>query len=296
MCNKNIRSDSMNNIQTSPLPKPRKPMFLSLLQEVSPESGEMTHQNQLNLFPLHPENLFEEKDIHDENVAYFFHADGGANLNGLLGGEGEGEGEGEGGSVLSSQENSLSQSLTYAYGRQESEECASSLARTALRQKERDSSEEKWVNYSEVLVEKKEEEVSSCSADVGYQNQNQREGLLLKLDYEEILNAWSDKGPLYIQGERPQIVPDIHDDYQAQDSPSVWVDDGCAGNGGLWRVPDEGSRVIEEGWKTGEREARVMRYKEKRLSRLFSKKIRYEIRKLNAQKRPRMKGRFVKRS
>ena len=46
----------------------------------------------------------------------------------------------------------------------------------------------------------------------------------------------------------------------------------------------------------GEREARVSRYREKRRRRLFSKKIRYEVRKLNAEKRPRMKGRFVKRT
>lgn len=37
------------------------------------------------------------------------------------------------------------------------------------------------------------------------------------------------------------------------------------------------------------REASVMRYKEKRLTRLFSKKIRYQVRKLNADKRPRLK-------
>lgn len=46
----------------------------------------------------------------------------------------------------------------------------------------------------------------------------------------------------------------------------------------------------------GGREARVLRYREKRRTRLFSKKIRYEVRKLNAEKRPRMKGRFVKRT
>lgn len=49
------------------------------------------------------------------------------------------------------------------------------------------------------------------------------------------------------------------------------------------------------GGSDGGREARVSRYKEKRRTRLFSKKIRYEVRKLNAEKRPRMKGRFVKR-
>jgi hypothetical protein len=46
----------------------------------------------------------------------------------------------------------------------------------------------------------------------------------------------------------------------------------------------------------GGREARVSRYREKRRTRLFAKKIRYEVRKLNAEKRPRMKGRFVKRT
>lgn len=45
----------------------------------------------------------------------------------------------------------------------------------------------------------------------------------------------------------------------------------------------------------GGREARVSRYREKRRKRLFSKKIRYEVRKLNAEKKPRMKGRFVQR-
>lgn len=48
--------------------------------------------------------------------------------------------------------------------------------------------------------------------------------------------------------------------------------------------------------RDGGREARVLRYREKRRTRLFSKKIRYEVRKLNAEKRPRMKGRFVKRA
>lgn len=39
----------------------------------------------------------------------------------------------------------------------------------------------------------------------------------------------------------------------------------------------------------GVREASVQRYKEKRRNRLFSKKIRYQVRKLNADRRPRMK-------
>lgn len=61
-----------------------------------------------------------------------------------------------------------------------------------------------------------------------------------------------------------------------------------------------GSTGVDNGGKAGSRdggrEARVTRYREKRRNRLFSKKIRYEVRKLNAEKRPRMKGRFVKRA
>lgn len=44
----------------------------------------------------------------------------------------------------------------------------------------------------------------------------------------------------------------------------------------------------------GVREASVLRYKEKRRTRLFSKKIRYEVRKVNADRRPRMKVNMLK--
>lgn len=62
--------------------------------------------------------------------------------------------------------------------------------------------------------------------------------------------------------------------------------------GNLWKVPENDYIKIKEepeGWKLGQREASVLRYKEKRQNRLFSKKIRYQVRKLNAEKRPRMK-------
>lgn len=57
-------------------------------------------------------------------------------------------------------------------------------------------------------------------------------------------------------------------------------------------VPDlsnQGGALGAPGIGDGGREARVMRYREKRRTRLFSKKIRYEVRKLNAERRPRMK-------
>ena len=46
----------------------------------------------------------------------------------------------------------------------------------------------------------------------------------------------------------------------------------------------------------GGREASVSRYREKKKTRSFTKTIRYEVRKLNAENKPRMKGRFVKRA
>lgn len=66
---------------------------------------------------------------------------------------------------------------------------------------------------------------------------------------------------------------------------------------GPWSVPDEGSSTAattttttaEDGGGPEQRAARVLRYKEKRQSRVVSKRIRYEVRKLNAEKRPRIK-------
>lgn len=74
----------------------------------------------------------------------------------------------------------------------------------------------------------------------------------------------------------------------------AWDGYGCDVVGNTWKVPEiteaDGMSVKEEmGWKVGQREASVLRYKEKRRNRLFAKRIRYEVRKLNAENRPRMK-------
>ncbi|XP_039054032.1 protein CHLOROPLAST IMPORT APPARATUS 2-like isoform X2 [Hibiscus syriacus] len=94
-----------------------------------------------------------------------------------------------------------------------------------------------------------------------------RVSLNLNLNYQDVLDAWSDRGPLWA------------DDCSISAATNV--------NGG--EVP---MMELEERTR---REASVLRYKEKRQTRLFCKKIRYEVRKLNADKRPRLKGRFVKR-
>ncbi|XWS71891.1 hypothetical protein CRYUN_Cryun03dG0176900 [Craigia yunnanensis] len=117
------------------------------------------------------------------------------------------------------------------------------------------------------------EEESEYNQDVNKENlgfwedDEKRVSLNLNLNYQDVLDAWSDRGPLWA------------DDYSIS----------MASNGyNMGEVP-----VMEE--ERTIREARVLRYKEKRQTRLFSKKIRYQVRKLNADKRPRLKGRFVKR-
>ncbi|XP_010265147.1 PREDICTED: zinc finger protein CONSTANS-LIKE 16-like [Nelumbo nucifera] len=111
----------------------------------------------------------------------------------------------------------------------------------------------------------------------------------LKLDYEAIISAWANKGLPWTTGDRPLFNPD-----------DCWPD--CMGTCPMTEVHHYhpyGEMGGVGGHVTagdGGREARVSRYREKRRTRLFSKKIRYEVRKLNAEKRPRMKGRFVKRA
>ncbi|KAF3624875.1 putative F-box/FBD/LRR-repeat protein-like [Capsicum annuum] len=100
--------------------------------------------------------------------------------------------------------------------------------------------------------------------------------ILLNLDYEGVLTAWADQRSPWTNGERPEL-----------DTNDSWPD--CMGN--YMGIMNENAIIVDRG-----REARVSRYREKRRTRLFSKKIRYEVRKLNAEKRPRMKGRFVKRA
>lgn len=107
-------------------------------------------------------------------------------------------------------------------------------------------------------------------------NEKNKKKILLNLDYEGVLTAWADQRCPWTNGERPEL-----------DSNDSWPD--CMGN--YMGIMNENVAIVDSG-----REARVSRYREKRRTRLFSKKIRYEVRKLNAEKRPRMKGRFVKRA
>ncbi|KAG6410197.1 hypothetical protein SASPL_128249 [Salvia splendens] len=262
--------------------KPKKPKFLSLRRQFPPDEMQApADSRQLDLFPLHPDHDRECQD-QAENVALFFSAtdDGGATtLTGLLDNSSAVDSNSSHTNNNSSRVDYLSPSsasLTYAYGEERA-----ALVRTALRSRDRESGEEKWVRYSEVVERKvKEEEVTSSAVD---RRPAAAQRVSLKLDYDEIMNAWSNKGPLFVDGgETSQIVPDLKHHFLSHHGVS-WD----YKNSGLWTVPE--MKNVE-----GQRKASVLRYKEKRQNRLFSKKIRYQVRKLNAEKRPRLKGRFVK--
>ncbi|KAK4274852.1 hypothetical protein QN277_018020 [Acacia crassicarpa] len=95
--------------------------------------------------------------------------------------------------------------------------------------------------------------------------------LKLNLNHQEVLDAWSDRGSLWAHDSSLSMPSNANDAFFY-----------------MGEVP-----ILQEEDRS-RRNASVRRYKEKRQSRLFSKKIRYEVRKLNADKRPRLKGRFVK--
>ncbi|XP_016478271.1 zinc finger protein CONSTANS-LIKE 6 [Nicotiana tabacum] len=120
------------------------------------------------------------------------------------------------------------------------------------------------------------------SAECGGSKADAKRRMLLRLNYEEVISAWPNQSSPWTNGIRPHFNPD-----------DCWPDflETCIGEGG--HQPYGGGNVRGG---DGGREARVSRYREKRRTRLFSKKIRYEVRKLNAEKRPRLKGRFVKRT
>ncbi|KAF8650554.1 hypothetical protein HU200_063929 [Digitaria exilis] len=126
------------------------------------------------------------------------------------------------------------------------------------------------------------------SASSGTSAQFLQRSLSLTLNYEAIIQSWG-SSPWTAGGERPLVKLDHSwpHDYTG----AMWVVGGVVGHGGEELGTPRLGMTMDGG-----REARVSRYREKRRTRLFAKKIRYEVRKLNAEKRPRMKGRFVKRA
>ncbi|KAI3878751.1 hypothetical protein MKW92_045389 [Papaver armeniacum] len=124
--------------------------------------------------------------------------------------------------------------------------------------------EERNDRYGDKVIKRED------SLSLGYgEDEEKNISLKLNLNYQEVMDAWSNRGSLWA----------TNDEYSSHSASSATF---------MGEVP-----VMKE--EKTRREAKVLRYKEKRQSRLFSKKIRYEVRKLNAEKRPRLKGRFVKR-
>ncbi|KAI4357821.1 hypothetical protein L6164_001745 [Bauhinia variegata] len=125
-------------------------------------------------------------------------------------------------------------------------------------------------------------DIKNCG-EISDNNQVKKTKILLRLDYEAVITAWASQKCPWTNGSKPAFDPD-----------ESWPD--CMGELHYPYGNDLGLYGIHPAIADGGREARVSRYREKRRTRLFSKKIRYEVRKLNAEKRPRMKGRFVKRA
>ncbi|OEL27081.1 Zinc finger protein CONSTANS-LIKE 16 [Dichanthelium oligosanthes] len=124
------------------------------------------------------------------------------------------------------------------------------------------------------------EHKASASSGVAADAQFLKRSLDLRLNYEAIIESWGSSP--WTDGQRPNVQLDDFWPHAHHHSGGFWM-----AGGGQALTPRLGMG--------GGREARVSRYREKRRTRLFAKKIRYEVRKLNAEKRPRMKGRFVKR-
>ncbi|KAK4781550.1 hypothetical protein SAY86_015652 [Trapa natans] len=123
----------------------------------------------------------------------------------------------------------------------------------------------------------------------GSNSEGKQRKMLLRLNYEDVITAWVSHRSPWTSGCRPDFWPD-HGWPKCTGSYASDVHDqqSYGDQVGLRGHPLAGD---DKG-----REARVSRYREKRRTRMFSKKIRYQVRKLNAEKRPRMKGRFVKRT
>ncbi|CAK9206923.1 unnamed protein product [Sphagnum troendelagicum] len=137
-------------------------------------------------------------------------------------------------------------------------------------------------------VKKEAQEILRCSLEA-LSEEDLRQLPSLRLDYEDVLNAWSDRGAFWMDSQRPRLLNSDDSNAAAarMEVPGMMVP--------VMSADGEATAMAAAAAEVG-RQARVLRYKEKRRTRLFSKTIRYEVRKLNAERRPRMKGRFVKRT
>ncbi|CAH8349915.1 unnamed protein product [Eruca vesicaria subsp. sativa] len=138
--------------------------------------------------------------------------------------------------------------------------------------------------YEEDVIDNVESSGECVKVKEGKEQENV---LMLRLNYDLVISTWGGQGLPWTSGEPPEV------DLNISGSPVV----SMGKNGGESHEKHYvGRGVPSSGVRDGGREAKVLRYREKRRKRLFSKKIRYEVRRLNAEQRPRLKGRFVKRA
>ncbi|KAF8045266.1 hypothetical protein N665_5305s0002 [Sinapis alba] len=147
--------------------------------------------------------------------------------------------------------------------------------------------------------------VESSGECVKVKEEEQKNGLMLKLNYNQVISTWGGQGLPWTSGGPPKLDVDISGSpvvsmgYNGGESHQKHYVGRCVPSSG---VGDGGRKArvsrknTSSGVGDGGREASVSRYREKRRRRLFSKKIRYEVRRLSAESKPRMKGRFVKRA
>ncbi|XP_024386115.1 uncharacterized protein [Physcomitrium patens] len=109
---------------------------------------------------------------------------------------------------------------------------------------------------------------------------------LLRLNYDDVLAAWCHDRSLWTDGKRLQTVPE-----------HFTFDDTAVDDFSLVPKPvTSHPRKRADSSESRDRDASVMRYREKKRSRVSSNKVRYQVRKFNAECRPRLKGRFAKRT
>ncbi|EOA35233.1 hypothetical protein CARUB_v10020393mg [Capsella rubella] len=163
-----------------------------------------------------------------------------------------------------------------------------------------DSKDLKRVKDEEEAQEEEEEEVkcehgesTEGSDREACEDEDRKTSLFLRLDYEAVISAWDNHGSPW----KTEIKPEFNLDdclLEGNTYPSHVMGGFEEWTSAVGSVTRRQGR--DGGGSDVEREARVLRYREKRRTRLFAKKIRYEVRKLNAEQRPRIKGRFVKRT
>ncbi|KAJ4952195.1 hypothetical protein NE237_029027 [Protea cynaroides] len=93
-----------------------------------------------------------------------------------------------------------------------------------------------------------------------------------------------------ITGSRPQDIPVVAQVASSASAVSLW------GSSGRAKEVSNNKPITGQGDSAAEREAKILRYREKKAMRNYEKQVRYESRKKYAEIRPRVRGRFAKNS